>query len=74
MAAIEKGTKPARKAPDFNRFDAGNKNKDLNEVMQIEDKKTKASAENKAKGKETFEVKKIFKSTDAQRKKARAVK
>lgn len=41
MAALEKGTKPERRAPDFKRFDAADKNKDLKEVMEIADKKTK---------------------------------
>ena len=39
LEALEKGTKPERKAPDFNRYDAGDKNKDLKEVMNIEDRK-----------------------------------
>ena len=64
-AAIDEGIKPEKRAPDFNRYAVGDKNKDLNEVMEIEETKTKAKRENKAKAKESYAVGNNFKSTEA---------
>lgn len=53
-AALVRGTKPDLQAPDFNRYAAGDKNKDLKQVMKDEEIKTKAKTENKAKAKEVY--------------------
>lgn len=74
LAALDKGTKPEKNAPNFKRYDAAGKNQDLKTVMEVEEKKTKAQTENKQKSKEAYQVKNNFQSTEAQRKKARAAK
>lgn len=60
LGALEKGTKPERRAPDFKRYDAADKNKDLKEVMEIAENKAKKKEANQAKSKTAYAVKNHF--------------
>lgn len=74
IGSLAKATKPEPQAPNFRLFHAGDKNKDLLEVIDELDKKTMKQTANKEKSKQAYAVKNHFKSTEAQRKKAKQVK